>query len=187
MLPCAAISIGSRRNPAHNRSARAILDTFVSRVRRIVFGENPRRTSVRILVLAAVSLVTYRWVLMPVRADGDSMLPTYQSGKLNIVNRLAYLSTPPRRGDIVAIRLAGPGVVYIKRIIGLPGERVSIVDGDVLINSAPLSEPYVRHRRELNMDEVLLQPDEYFVMGDNRVSSDFGRVDGERIIGRLLF
>ena len=159
----------------------------MSKARRIVFGEHPRRTTVRIVVLAAISVVTFRWILMPVRADGDSMLPTYQSGKLNIVNRLAYLSTPPRRGDIVAIRLAGPGVVYIKRIIGLPGERLSIVDGDVLIDGVPLSEPYVRHRRDLNMDEVRLQPDEYFVMGDNRVSSDFGRVEAERIVGRLLF
>ena len=57
--------------------------------RRIVFGQNPRRTAVRVLVLATVSVVTFRWVLLPIRAEGISMLPTYQSGSLNFVNRLA--------------------------------------------------------------------------------------------------
>ena len=87
----------------------------MSKARRIVFGEHPRRTTVRIVVLAAISVVTFRWILMPVRADGDSMLPTYQSGKLNIVNRLAYLSTPPRRGDIVAIRVGRWKLVFLEQ------------------------------------------------------------------------
>jgi signal peptidase I len=156
-------------------------------VRRIVFGANPRRTTVRIVVLAAVSAVTFGWILTPVRADGDSMLPTYSSGKLTLVNRLAYVSNRPRRGDIVAIRLAGPRVVYIKRVVGLPGERIAVTDGDVTINGAPLVEPYVRHPGAWNVQEVTLAPDEYFVVGDNRGASDFGRVDADRILGRLVF
>jgi signal peptidase I len=159
----------------------------VGRFRRVIFGANPRRTTVRILVLAAVSIVTFKWILMPVRADGDSMLPTYYSGNLTLVNRLAYVSNRPKRGDIVAIRLAGPRVVYIKRVVGLPGERISIVDGEVLIDGSPLLEPYVRHGRVWNVDEVTLAPSEYFVIGDNRGASDFGRVEAERILGRLLF
>jgi signal peptidase I len=159
----------------------------VSKVRRVIFGANPRRTTVRILVLAAVSFITFRWILMPVRADGDSMLPTYYSGNLTLVNRMAYVNSPPKRGDVVAIRLAGPRVVYIKRIIALPGERIAVADGEVLINGAPLVEPYVRHGRSWNFEEVTLGPDEYFVVGDNRGTSDFGRVEADRIIGRLLF
>lgn len=156
-------------------------------VRRIIFGENPRRTTVRILVLAVVSAITFRWILMPVRADGDSMLPTYYSGNLTLVNRMAYVRNSPQRGDIVAIRLAGTHVVYIKRVIALPGERISVTEGDVLINGKPLVEPYVRHHRPWDVEEVMLAPREYFVVGDNRGTSDFGRVGADRIVGRLVF
>jgi signal peptidase I len=159
----------------------------VSSVRRVIFGPNPRRTTVRILVLAAVSIITFRWILLPVRADGDSMLPTYSTGKLTLVNRLAYLGSRPARGDIVAIKLAGPHVVYIKRIVGLPGERLSVREGQVYINDVPLAEPYVRHQRAWNLDEVMLGEAEYFVAGDNRGTSDTGRVEASRILGTLLY
>jgi signal peptidase I len=138
-------------------------------------------------VLAAVSLVTFRWILLPVRADGDSMLPTYSTGKLTLVNRMSYLGSRPARGDIVAITLAGPHVVYIKRIVGLPGERVSVRDGQVFINGVPLQEPYVRHQTSWDLDEVTLGDSEYFVAGDNRGTSDRGRVEASRILGRLVY
>jgi signal peptidase I len=159
----------------------------VSTIRRIVFGQNPRRTTVRIAVLAVVCIITFGWILLPVRADGDSMLPTYASGKLTLVNRMAYVRSSPHRGDIVAIRLAGPSVVYIKRVIGLPGERFSVEEGQVLINGRPLVEPYVRHHRPWSVAEVTLGAHEYFVVGDNRGTSDFGSVETERILGRLVF
>ena len=120
------------------------------------------------------------------------MLPTYASGKLTLVNRMAYLGHTPRRGDIVAIRLAGPRVVYIKRIVGLPGERVAVKDGQVYINGMPLAEPYVRHQRAWDADEVTVGNNEYFVAGDNRSmteygATDYGRVESDRILGRLVF
>lgn len=159
--------------------------------RRFVFGSNPRRTAVRVLVLAAVSLVTFRWVLMPIRAEGVSMLPTYSSGSLNLVNRMAFLHRKPGRGDIIAIRLAGPHVLYVKRIVGLPGERFAMRQGQVYINGAPLVESYVRQREPWNVPEVTLTAREYFVIGDNRgmraSDHDFGRVDVSRIVGRVVF
>jgi len=163
----------------------------VSLTRRFVFGPNPRRTLVRVLVLAAVSFVTFRWVLMPIRAEGVSMLPTYRSGSLNLVNRLAFAYRNPARGDIIAIRLAGPHVLYIKRIVALPGERFSMVQGQAYIDGAPLIEPYVLERRPWDVQEVTLTPREYFVIGDNRgmraSDHDFGRVDVTRIVGRVIF
>jgi len=164
----------------------------VSNVRRIIFGANPRRTTVRVLVLAGVSVITFGWVLTPVRTEGTSMLPTYASGRLTLVYRMAYLTSTPQRGDIIAIRLAGPSVVYIKRVVGLPGERVAIRDGQVYIDGRPLVEPYVRHQRAWNVDEVTVGDHEYFVAGDNRGitefgSTDYGRVDSGRILGRLVF
>ena len=145
----------------------------------------------RVLVLASLSFVTFRWVLIPIRAEGISMLPTYQSGSLNLVNRLAYLNEQPSRGDIVAIKLAGPHVLYVKRIIALPGERISLAAGQVYVNGAPLAEPYVRNRNPWDVPEVILTSREYFVIGDNRgmraKDHDFGRVDVSRIVGRVLF
>ena len=138
-------------------------------------------------MLAGITTVMLLWVILPVRADGDSMLPTYSSGNFTIVNRLAYFNSRPKRGDIVAIRLAGTSVVYIKRIIALPGERLSVSEGVVRINGTPLAEPYVRHNRSWDLEEVTLTPGQYFVVGDNRGTSDFGRVEAERIVGRLMF
>jgi signal peptidase I len=163
----------------------------VSLTRRIVFGPDPRRTVVRVLVLAGMSFVIFRWVLIPIRAEGVSMLPTYSSGTFTLVNRLAFAYRPPRRGDIIAIRYAGPHVVYVKRIIGLPGERIAIVKGVVHIDGSPLAEPYVKDRFPWDIPEVTLTSTEYFVIGDNRsmraADHDFGRVDAARILGRTLF
>jgi signal peptidase I len=87
--------------------------------------------------------------------------------------------------------MAGPHVLYVKRVIGLPGERVSVADGVVNINGVPLAEPYVKNRRPWQVSEVTLGPSEYFVIGDNRGMSagehDFGRVELSRILGRVVF
>jgi signal peptidase I len=159
--------------------------------RRVVFGSHPRRTAVRVLVLASLSFVIFKWVLIPIRAEGISMEPTYQSGSLNLVNRLAYKYRKPERGDIIAIKLAGPHLVYVKRIIGLPGEHFAITRGQVYINGTPLNEPYVKNRRGWDIPEVTLTSREYFVIGDNRgmraADHDFGRVDVSRILGRVIF
>jgi signal peptidase I len=159
--------------------------------RRIIFGRNPRRTAVRVLALTAVAFITFTWVLIPIRTDGPSMLPTYRSNALNLVNRWSYTMTAPARGDVVAIRLAGPSVVFVKRIVGLPGERLAIVDGVIHVNGAPLDEPYVEHRRKWERAEVTLGAQEYFAVGDNRGMSQgfhkFGVVDRERILGKVVF
>jgi signal peptidase I len=163
----------------------------VSQIRRLIIGANPRRTLVRIAVLAAISFVVFGWVLLPVRAEGISMQPTYESGSFHLVNRLSFAMRPPARGDVVAIRLAGRRVVYVKRVVGLPGERLGIVEGVVHIDGRPLDEPYVRSRRSWDLDEVAIGADEYFVVGDNRGMTmrdhALGRVDAARIIGRVVF
>jgi signal peptidase I len=138
-----------------------------------------------------VSFALFKWVLLPVRAEGISMQPTYESGSLRLVNRLAFSGRPPSRGDIVAIRLAGTRVVYVKRIVGLPGERLDIVDGQVRINGTPLDEPYVVNRRSWDFGEVAIGPSEYFVVGDNRGMNmrdhSMGRVEANRLVGRVVF
>jgi signal peptidase I len=163
----------------------------VSLTRRVVFGRNPRRTVVRILVLAGASFLVFGWTLTPIRVRGISMEPTYEDGALNLVNRVVYRFRAPARGDVIAIRLAGPRVLYVKRIVGLPGEHIGFVKGTIEVNGAPLSEPYVRNRLPWDVPAVPVGPREYFVVGDNRGmragDHDFGRVDARRILGTLVF
>jgi len=117
-------------------------------------------------------------------------LPTYQDGRVNFVNRLAYLFHEPRRGDVVSIRLAGLHVMYMKRIVGLPGETVAFDDGHVLIDGRILDEPYVRRPCHWERKAVTLGPDQYFVVGDNRSmpieDHTMGETRRERIVGKVL-
>ena len=158
---------------------------------RWLFGARPRRTLARALVLAAGATVVFGVVLKPVRTVGVSMAPTHRDGELLFYNALAYRGAVPARGDVVAIRFAGPGVVLVKRVVGLPGERVRIDGGVVLVDGAPLDEPYVAARHPWDLDEVRVGEDELFVMGDNRAMPmahhDFGRVRRDRVLGEVVW
>lgn len=159
-------------------------------------GRHPRTTLVRALILAAVCLAFFKFVFLPIRVTGISMLPTYKDGSVNFINRLAYLRHEPRRGDVVGIRLtpsgdhSTPTVMYLKRIIGLPGETVSFMRGAVIINGTPLAEPYENWPCDWIVAPVTLGPNEYYVVGDNRTMSQFDHVFGKferfRIVGRVL-
>ncbi len=154
---------------------------------RLLVGRNPRRTLLRIGLLVVLSFFTFRYLLIPIRVSGPSMYPTYQTGRPNLVNRLAYLFHEPRRGDIIGIRIAGLQVMYMKRVIGLPGEHVQIRRGAVYIDGERLEEPYVKHPAPFDRAEMHLAPNEYFVAGDNRANSENGRIQRERIVGKVLF
>ena len=143
------------------------------------------------LVLAVIAFVVFTWVILPVRGEGISMEPTYESGSLHLVNRLSYARRGPARGDIVAIRVPNTRNVYVKRVVGLPGERIAFENGVLLVNGAPLAEPYVTRRRPWVLEEVTLAEHEYFVVGDNRGMNlrdhTLGRVDAARIIGKVVY
>jgi signal peptidase I len=163
---------------------------FDRAARRVLVGENPRRTLVRVVLLVAVAYAVFGHLLIPVRGQGPSMWPTLEDGQFVLVNRLAYWRAEPRRGDVVALQVAGGRVVYIKRIVGMPGERVSIERGTVRVNGVVLEEPYVRRRRPWDVGEVQLADDEYLVIGDNRAmpqrSHDFGKARRERVLGTVV-
>jgi signal peptidase I len=159
-------------------------------VRIVMIGRNPKATLVRVAVLVMTCFIVFKFVLLHIRVEGISMLPTYPDHSKHFVNRLAYLWHEPQRGDVVGIRLAGPHVMYMKRIIGLPGETVSFVDGRVLINGEVLDEPYEKTACDWNRAPVKLGPDEYFVVGDNRTMPEenhvFGKVERSRIVGKTV-
>jgi signal peptidase I len=166
------------------------------RLRILAVGRNPRRTLVRAAILAAVCLVVFKLMLWPMRVTGLSMTPAYADHSFNFVNRLAYLWHEPRRGDVVSIRLTPsqgwlpPGVLYMKRIIGLPGETISFVNGRVLVDGRPLNEPYEKGPCDWNLSPVRVDTGKYFVVGDNRsmppADHVFGQVERSRIAGKAL-
>jgi signal peptidase I len=170
---------------------------FGSRLRILAIGRNPKTTLIRAAVLAAVCLAVFKWVLLPVRVQGISMAPTYADHSVNFVNRLAYRWHGPRRGDVVGIRTtppdgwSAPHIMYFKRIIGLPGESISFVDGRVLVNGQTLEEPYEKGPCDWNAAPVTLGPDEYFFVGDNRSMPKeqhfFGKAERNRIVGKALW
>jgi len=155
-----------------------------------VIGRSLGATLIRALLMALALLLTSQYVISPVRAYGISMQPTFEPGAWLWLSRLAYLRRPPARGDIVAVNLAGGHAVLVKRVVGLPGERIAITEGEVLVNGVPLAEPYVTERQPWNVGEAQLGPREYYVIGDNRGMPaplhDFGRAAQSRIAGRVF-
>jgi len=125
------------------------------------------------------------------------MEPAYHDHSVNFVNRLAFLRHEPRRGDVVGIRLtppsglSSPHIMYLKRIIGLPGETISFVGGRPRVNGQTLDEPYEKRSCDWNMAPVTLGADEYFVVGDNRTMPQenhvFGKAERSRIVGKALW
>lgn len=126
-----------------------------------------------------------------IRVESVSMQPTLYAGDFVIVNKLAYRLGEPKRGDVIVFRYppAPEQEPYIKRIIGLPGDRVNISGGKVTINGQLLEEPYLNVTTNQG-GEWLVPPDSLFVMGDNRNSSSdsraWGMVPFENVIGKAL-
>jgi len=165
-------------------------ETKVPLWQRIVIGRRPVVTLIRMVILVVLIVGIYQFVLIPVRITGISMEPTCHDRHVGLVNRLSYYSHEPERSDIVAIKTTGVRIMYLKRIIGLPGETLSISNGVVHINGEPLSEPYVVYKMPWNLPPIPLASNEYFVIGDNRgmpqEQHDFGRAYRNQIVGKKL-
>jgi signal peptidase I len=130
------------------------------------------------------ALLTGLIPLSPFLVEGPSMLPTLHDGDLFILDSRAYEESEPARGDIVVFSdEKDKEYYYVKRVVGLPGERLHVTDNGILVEregiNMELPEPYLAHAAEdknyaLNgfKDEVFLVPaDKYFVLGDNRAHS----------------
>lgn len=110
---------------------------------------------------------------------GTSMEPVIMSGQNVYINRVAYNMSSPKRGDIVVFRPNGNNNshLYIKRVIGLPGEKIQIINGKVYINGSIYNEDVASDTKEggVATSEITLDTDEYFVLGDNRLNSEDSR------------
>jgi signal peptidase I len=123
------------------------------------------------LILAVVLYFGINAVSARVRVDGFSMRPTLQDGEYILVNKLAYKTGEPQRGDIIVFVFpVNPQEDLIKRVIGLPGETVSVHNGVVSVNGVPLTEPYIASPPAYDGDWVVPEG-QLFVLGDNRNDS----------------
>jgi signal peptidase I len=137
------------------------------------------RELVQTLVLALVLSLGVQMVVQQRLVEGTSMEPTLHTGQRLLINRLSvYGVGEPQRGDIVVFHSWTDGKDYIKRVIGLPGDDVAIHDGQVFVNDARLDEPYLDQTTTDTVSAVRLEPDEYYVLGDNRGNSADSRYYG---------
>ncbi len=144
----------------------------------------------------AIFLFIYLLVLQPHKIKGDSMQPNFPDGEFLLTDKITYRFGEPKRGDVVVFEApVAEGEEYIKRIIGLPGDIVSVKEGKVYINNRKLDETYLKSTLYTqgggflaDNGEYTVNPGEYFVMGDNRpASSDsrsWGPVPKGKITGR---
>lgn len=154
-----------------------------------------------IISLAIIIPVRY-FLIQPFYVKGMSMEPNFHDHEYLIIDEISYRFNEPKRGDIVIFRYPkDPQEYFIKRIIGLPGEKVEIKDGEVYIynknfpSGVVLEEKYLPAGLKTDRNSLLstaeMDQDEYFVLGDNRGSSKdsrtFGPVERSFIIGRVAF
>jgi len=170
-----------------------VKDYFAHSKIRVVFA-----WIIQIAVVIGLAAILSLSFFQTVAMQEGSMDSTLSAGDKFLVNKAVYKIGGPKRGDIIAFRIGNEekGSTHIKRVVGLPGETIQIQNGQILING----ETYVEQKDFPAMtnagvaeDAITLKGDEYFVLGDNRNSSedsrfiDIGNIKKEQIIGKLWF
>lgn len=172
------------------------------------------REIVEAIVLAVVVFILIQVSVRNFKVDGSSMHPTLEGGQYLLVNKLVYFQVdtlrlsriipfwkadrpsehfavhPPKQGEIIVFRFPrDPSKDFVKRVIGLPGQSVELRQGTVYINGAALEEPYLTIPGDSTRPPILLGEKQYYVLGDNRASSNDSRVWGpvpeENVVGKV--
>lgn len=155
---------------------------------------------IEVVVMAmAIFVVVYLFLFQPHSVEGGSMLPNFHSKEYILTDKVSYRFGQPQRGDVIIFKAPrNEEYEYIKRIVGLPNEQIKISEGKVYINNQLLNEAYLPPdlltRPGFFASEgkaVAIPPDQYFVLGDNRLHSsdsrDWGPVPQQNIVGKAWF
>ncbi len=166
------------------------------------------------VVMAVLVFILIQTSLQNFKVEGYSMRPTLLEGQYLLVNKLVYFRLdqerlarivpfwrvnepeerfaihPPHRGEVIVFHFPeDPTRDFVKRVIGVPGDRISLRNGEVFLNGSRLEEPYITSKGNSNADVVELEEREYFVLGDNRRGSNdsrnWGPVPEENILGKV--
>lgn len=151
-----------------------------------------------IVVALSIFVVIYLFIFQPHEIIGASMEPNFYNKEYILTDKISYRFHEPNRGDVVILKAPNnPEVDYIKRVIGLPNERLKVANGSVFINGEKLYEPYLKDATTLFPGsymqegvEITIPEGFYFVMGDNRSHSsdsrEFGPITLQSLIGRAF-
>jgi signal peptidase I len=160
-------------------------------------GEGNVWEIIKFAILALVIVIPIRlYIAQPFIVSGDSMVPTFHDKEYLIVDEISYHLGTPNRGDVVIFKYPNdPSRYFIKRIIGLPGETVTVKNDVITVINAdhpsgiPIKEPYIVEET-FGDTTVVLDNEEYFVLGDNRGASSDSRMWGalpeDNIVGRAF-
>jgi signal peptidase I len=149
-----------------------------------------------LLLSVMIAIVVILFLYQPVKVEGTSMMPALVDQERIFINKFIYRFgfASVKRGDTVVFWFPGdPSKSYIKRVIGVPGDSVEVVDGTVVVNAHALAESYVpeEYRDHRSMQLRSVPPDQYFVLGDHRSSSNdsrsWGWVPRSYIYGKAVF
>ena len=153
------------------------------------FGQAAREVVETILPAVLIALMIHLFLAQATRVEGYSMEPTLHGQERLVIEKLSFHFRPPERGDIVVLRVPDYGKeMLIKRVIGLPGDTISVENGHVIINGEPLDEGYINGPPRGAYGPTIVPDDSVFVMGDNRNNSNdsrsFGPIPYDDIVGR---
>jgi signal peptidase I len=147
-----------------------------------------------LVISLAISAFIIIFLYQPVKVEGTSMMPSLVDQERIFVNKFVYRLEPIERGDIVVFRYPyDPSKSYIKRVIGMAGDRIRINSGQVYVNGEALDESYVppEYTDSRSSPEAVVPANSYFVLGDHRSMSDdsrnFGPVNQSFIYGKAVF
>jgi signal peptidase I len=154
-------------------------------------GKSLLREIIETVLLTVIIYVAVNFATGRFRIEGSSMEPSMHPNQYVLVDKISYMLGAPRRGDVVVFNYPlATERDFIKRVIGLPGETVTVEGGVVMVDGQPLEEPYIAAPPTYSNTWVL-GADEYFVLGDNRNSSSdshsWGPLHRQYLIGRAIF
>jgi signal peptidase I len=154
-------------------------------------GKSLLREIIETILLTVIIYLSVNFATGRFRIEGSSMEPSMHQDQYVLVDKISYKIGNPHRGDVVVFNYPlATERDFIKRVIGLPGETVTIQGGVVSINGQPLQEPYISQPPDYE-NSWTLGPDQFFVLGDNRNSSldshSWGPLDRHYLIGRAVF
>ncbi|OLE33641.1 MAG: signal peptidase I [Ktedonobacter sp. 13_1_20CM_3_54_15] len=149
------------------------------------------REIVETIALTLIIFLVIRFAIQSYRVSGPSMLPGLQTDDYVLVNKIAYLFHAPERGDVIVFHYPlDTSEDFIKRVIGLPGDTVTLDNKTVQVDGVVLHEPYISEAYNPSGKTIKVPMDEYFVLGDNRPlsddSRDWGFVPKADLVGKAV-
>jgi signal peptidase I len=138
-----------------------------------------------IIIAIVIAFFLLNFVIINANVPTESMMNTIMVNDRIFANRLAYLFSEPKRGDIVVFRYPDDEkVLYVKRLIGLPGDTIEIKNQKVYINNEPIEEPYLREPMKGTYGPFKVPEGKYFMMGDNRNNSNDSRFWSNKYVAK---